>query len=229
MAIPPMIRRWRWLPRKTAGSRAMSRTANVGKTEPAAKVLLEDEVEAAFLGVFDEALDITTAGLMRRYPWVDPSELRQYAGLGLVIAKSQYKPGCSRFRNYILTVGRMRAVDEMRRDGILKRADIKCKTRTLRDADMACVDSGGDAVDMSESVVHTQTSSYYTQDDVDAQDSWRFLKAKLGWLSDAIEQLHGYDGKMSDFRATTGIGRADTGWLLKEVFGGIRSRHADCF
>ncbi len=66
------------------------------------------------------------ARLNRRYTWVDSEDLQSYAYLGLALAAKRYSPdhGVS-FDRYAFQKGTYLAIDEMRKDGVLRRRNAK--------------------------------------------------------------------------------------------------------
>lgn len=64
-----------------------------------------------------------TGRLRRRYPWIDREELASYAYLGLLRAARSFDPERSRsFGAYAAIKGVYNAIDEMRTDGMVRRA-----------------------------------------------------------------------------------------------------------
>ncbi|MCK5113982.1 MAG: sigma-70 family RNA polymerase sigma factor [Phycisphaerae bacterium] len=74
--------------------------------------------------------------LFRRYNWVGLDDLHSYAYLGLTLAARVFDPSRGvPFDRFASTKAMFLAIDEMRKDGILRRAD-----STVRTIDMAGVD-----------------------------------------------------------------------------------------
>lgn len=66
------------------------------------------------------------ARLNRRYTWVGTDDLQSYAYLGLALAAKRYSPDHGvPFDKYAFQKGTYLAIDEMRKDGILRRRNAK--------------------------------------------------------------------------------------------------------
>lgn len=66
------------------------------------------------------------ARLKRQYPWVDAEDLYGYASLGLTLAAHAYQPDHRvPFSRFAFSKGTFLAVDEMRKNRILRRGDRK--------------------------------------------------------------------------------------------------------
>jgi RNA polymerase sigma factor (sigma-70 family) len=62
--------------------------------------------------------------LYRRYRWVDPEDLGGYAYLGVTLAARTFDPKRGvPFERFACTKAMYLAIDEMRKDGVLRRAD----------------------------------------------------------------------------------------------------------
>lgn len=62
--------------------------------------------------------------LYRRYRWVDPEDLGSYAYLGVTLAARTFDPDRGvPFERFACTKAMYLAIDEMRKDGVLRRAD----------------------------------------------------------------------------------------------------------
>jgi RNA polymerase sigma factor (sigma-70 family) len=85
--------------------------------------------------------DQITRRLMRRYGWVGWDELQGYAYLGLTLAARAWDPerGLS-FKRFACTKAMFLAVDEMRKDGVLRRADIVNDTQEQTGIEIDIVD-----------------------------------------------------------------------------------------
>ena len=72
-------------------------------------------------------VDQITGRLIRRYWWIDRDDLRGYAYLGLALSAKRYDSsrGTS-FAQFAGAKGTFMAIDEMRKDGVLRRADSTC-------------------------------------------------------------------------------------------------------
>jgi RNA polymerase sigma factor (sigma-70 family) len=75
-----------------------------------------------------------TGRLHRSYPWIDRDELASYAYLGLLRAARSFDPERSRsFGAYAAVKGVYHAIDEMRKDGMVRRAgDARQDAQSLR-------------------------------------------------------------------------------------------------
>ncbi len=66
------------------------------------------------------------ARLNRRYTWVETEDLQSYAYLGLAMAARRYNPDHGvPFDRYAFQKGTYLAIDEMRKDGVLRRRNAK--------------------------------------------------------------------------------------------------------
>ncbi len=85
--------------------------------------------------------DQITRRLMRRYGWIGWDELKGYANLGLTLAARAWDPdrGLS-FKRFACTKAMFLAVDEMRKDGVLRRADIVNDTQEQTGIEFEIVD-----------------------------------------------------------------------------------------
>ncbi len=79
--------------------------------------------------------------LFRRYSWVGLDDLHSYAYLGLTLAAKAYDPSRGvPFDRFASTKALFLAVDEMRKDGILRRADSPTRTVDLVGIDIETPD-----------------------------------------------------------------------------------------
>ena len=79
--------------------------------------------------------------LFRRYRWVGLDDLHSYAYLGLTLAAKAYDPARGvPFNRFASTKAMFLAIDEMRKDGILRRADSTTRTVDLAGLDIETPD-----------------------------------------------------------------------------------------
>lgn len=79
--------------------------------------------------------------LLRRYCWVGLDDLHSYAYLGLTLAARAYDPKRGvPFDRFASTKAMFLAIDEMRKDGILRRSDSTARTVDLAGIDIETPD-----------------------------------------------------------------------------------------
>lgn len=90
--------------------------------------------------------------LFRRYRWVDQDDLSSYAYLGVTLAARAYDPDRGiPFARYACTKAMFLAIDEMRKDGVLRRADATNRFQDVAIQDREMPDPAADrAVELME-------------------------------------------------------------------------------
>jgi RNA polymerase sigma factor (sigma-70 family) len=85
--------------------------------------MCDDRTAALWKGHLD-LVGIIAGDLGRLYPWVDAEERTGYAGLGLARAVDVYDPSrCGDVRAHLRVRGRYAAIDQMRRDRVVRRGE----------------------------------------------------------------------------------------------------------